>query len=158
MVFVLSNSQWRPGKPRPLIPKLAEQGLSKISCDRKRADFCCQGLLFFFFVSWLNYALVSWNSLSIILFGLSGTHSRTDQLQAPGFLNPANKPSPGIQQMILHLRHRLYYDQLAPPAGAKPACWRCSAYLHSVFVHGPHILLTCFLMSLRRVEVTTFKC
>lgn len=92
-----------------------------------KAGFCCQDCFFSIFVGWLNYALVSRNSLSIIPLGLSGTQSRTNRLQAPGFLNPANKLNTGTQQMFLHLRLRLYYGQLAPPAGAKTACWRCRA-------------------------------
>lgn len=127
--FYWAEASGRPGKPRPLTSKYTEQGLSKIIWEGRREGFCCQGLFFFFFfISWLNYALVSWNSLSIIPLGLGGTQGRTDQLQAPGFLNPANKLITGSQQMFLHLRHRLYYSQLAPPAGAKPSSWRCRAW------------------------------
>lgn len=133
-----------PGKPWPLTSKSTEQGLSKIIWERRRAGFCCQDCFISFFVSWLNYALVFWNSLSIIPLSLSGTQSRTNQLQPPGFLNPANKLNTGIQQMFLHLRHRLCFGQLTPPAGAKPACWRCRAWLCTCVCswppHTTHVL------------------
>lgn len=114
------------------------------SSGREGGQASVAKIAFFLFVSLLNYALVSWNSLSIIPLSLSDTQSRTNQLQPPGFLNPANKLNTGIQQMFLHLRHRLYFGQLAPPAGAKPACWRCRSWLCTCVCawppHTTHVL------------------
>lgn len=114
---------------------------------------------FLFFVGWLNYALVSWNLLSIIPLGLSGTQSRTNQLQVPGFLNPANK----LKKMHEHLLDSSVLDtgyiMAILPYEQEQSLPVGDAELDSahVFVHALHIQLMCFLISPKGVEFTSFK-
>lgn len=111
MVFLLSSSQWK--SRRALASDVEVLRTGALQNQSGESWFLLPGIAFLpFFISWLNYALVSWKSLSIILLGHSCTQSRTDQVLASGFLTPANKLITGIQQMSLHLRSRLYSEQL----------------------------------------------
>lgn len=133
MVFLLSSSQWK--SRRALASDVEVHRTGALQNHSGKSWFLLPGIACLpFFISWLNYALVSWKSLSIILLGHSDTQSRTDQILAPGFLNPANKLITGIQQMSLETGYIL---SSCPIWGAEPAWWRCRAYLCTVFVHVP---------------------
>lgn len=157
--FYWASASEGPGKLRPLTSKSKEQGLSKIIWEGRQAGFCCQDCFFPFFVGWLNYALVSWNPLSIIPLGLSGTQSRTNHLQVPGFLNPANK----LKKMHEHLLDSSVLDtgyiMAILPYEQEQRLPVGDAELDSahVFVHGLHTQLMCFLISPKGVEFTSFK-
>ena len=143
MVFLLSSSQWKTRRASASDVKVHRVRALQNQLGEKESWLLLPGIAFVFFLCKLTELCPCLlNCLSIISLGLSGTQNRTDQLQAPGFLNPTNRPFPGMQQMFLHLRHRLYYLQLATPAGAKPAYWRCRASLYMcICVQTTHTLL-----------------
>lgn len=140
-MFLLSSSQWKTRRASASDVKVHRASALQNQMGEKESWLLLlPGIAFVFCLCKLTELCTCLlNCLSVISLG----QSRTDQLQAPGFLNPTNKPFPGMQQMFLHLRHRLYYPQLAAPAGAKPACWRCRASLcMCICVQTTHTLLT----------------
>lgn len=131
MVFLLSSSQWK--SRRALASDVEVRRTGALQNHSGKSWFLLPGIACLpFFISWLNYALVSWKSLSIILLGHSGTQRKTDQILARGFLNPANTLITGIQQMSWETGYIL---SSCPTWGAEPAWWRGRANLCTVFVH-----------------------
>lgn len=129
MVFLLSGSQWRTRRALASDVRVHKTKALQNQLGEKESWLLLPAIAFFLFCKLTELYPCLLKSLNIIPLILSGTQSRNDQLQAPGSLNTTKKTVTGMQQMFLPLRHRLYYHQLASPAGAKPICWRCSALL-----------------------------
>lgn len=150
------------GGLQPLMWKSTEQGLRQISWEGGRASFCHQGCLCsFFFVSYLNYAFVSWNALGTIHFGLNGT--RTELITTgSSILKSSQQTVYRIQWIFPVFRHGLYDGPLIPHL-EQSVCCRCRTWLCACVCaqfHGPRtplIPLRCFLTSPGSVELTSLK-
>lgn len=97
MVFLLSSSQWKARRASASdVTVHRASALQNQLGEKESWLLLLPGIAFVFCLCKLTELCTCLlNCLSVISLGLSGTQSGTDQLQAPGFLNPTNKPFPG---------------------------------------------------------------